>query len=152
MNSVSCYSASIGQSAYMVDNAQHWSCLSFRFLTPHIVKETASLRENHDVHFEGMSKSNDLQVVTIDACLGHCFHVLFVGSVHFFGSWSSGHGRRGQRAMVLSFWISTRATSGVDDKERLKAVGVVCHVFNRGITYLGITGLVSVQLVRKGIE
>ena len=136
----------------MVDNAQHWSYLSFRFLTPHVVKETASLRENHDVHFESVSKSNDLQVVTIDACFSHCFHVLFVGSVNFFGSRSSGHGRRGQRAMVLSFWVSTRTTSRVDDKERLEAVGIVCHVLNRGITDLGITGLVSIQLVRKGVE
>ena len=136
----------------MVDNAQHWSYLSFRFLTPHVVKETASLRENHDVHFEGVSKSNDLQIITIDARFGHCFHVLFVGSVNFFGSRSSGHGRRSQRAMVLSFWVSTRTTSGVDDKERLEAVGIVFHVLNRGITDLGITGLVSIQLVRKGIE
>ena len=136
----------------MMDNAQHWSYLSIRFLTPHIIKETASLGENHDVHFEGVSKSNDLQVVTIDACLGHCLHVLFVGSVNFFGSRSSGHGRRGQRAMVLSFGISTRTTSGVDDKERLEAVGIVFHVLNRGITNLGITGLVSIQLVREGVE
>ena len=54
--------------------------------------------------------------------------------------------------MILSFWISTRATSGVDDKERLEAVGIVCHVLNRGITDLGVTGLVSIQLVRKGVE
>ena len=54
--------------------------------------------------------------------------------------------------MILSFWISTRATSGVDDKERLEAVGIVCHVLNRGITDLGVTGLVSIQLIRKGVE
>ena len=54
--------------------------------------------------------------------------------------------------MILSFWISTRATSGVDDKERLEAVGIFCHVLNRGITDLGVTRLVSIQLVRKGVE
>ena len=136
----------------MVDDAQHWSYLAFCFLTPNIVEETASLREDHDVHFEGVSKSNDLQVITIDACLSHCFHVLFVGSVNFFRSRCSGHGRRGQRAMILSFWISTRTTSRVDDKERLEAVGIVCHVLDSGITNLGITGLISIQLVRKGVE
>ena len=101
----------------MVNNTQHWSHLSFRFLTPNIVKETASFGEDHDVNLEGLSKSDDLQIVTIDACLGHCLHVLFVGSVNFFGSRSSGHGRSGQRAMVFAFWISTRAASRMDDEE-----------------------------------
>ena len=99
----------------MVDDTQHWGHLSFRFLTPNVVKETASLGENHDVHFEGMSKSGDFQIVTIDACLRHCLHVLFIGSVNFFGSRSSGHGRRGQRAVILAFWVSTSTASGIDD-------------------------------------
>lgn len=123
----------------MVNNTQHWSHLSFRFLTPNVVKETASLGEDHDVDLEGLSKSDDLQVVTIDACLGHCLHVLFVGSVNFFRSRSSWHGRIGKRAMIFAFWVSTRAASRMNDEERLEAVGVVPHVLDCGITKLCVT-------------
>ena len=100
----------------MVNNAQHGGHLSFRFLTPDVVKETSSLGEDHDIHFEGLSKSDDLQVVPVDACLGHCLHVLFVGSVNFFGSRSSGNGRS-KRAMIFAFRISTRAASRMDNKK-----------------------------------
>ena len=123
----------------MVNNTHHGSHLSFRFLTSNVVKETASLGEDHNVDLEGLSESDDLQIVTIDACLGHCLHVLFIGSVNFFRSRSSGHGRRGQRAMVLAFWISTRAASRMDDEECLEAVGVVLHVLDCGITKLCVT-------------
>ena len=101
----------------MVDNTQHWGYLSFRFLTSDVVKETTALGKYHDIHFEGVSKSNDFQIVTIDTCLGHCLHMLFIGSVNFFRSRSSGHGRRGPRAVVLAFWIPTRTTSGMYNKE-----------------------------------
>lgn len=101
----------------MVNNAQRWGHLSFRFLTPDVVKETSSLREDHDIHFEGLGKSNDLQIIPINAGLSHSLHVLFIGSVNFFGSRSSGDGRCGERAMVFAFWISTRAASRMDDEE-----------------------------------
>ena len=101
----------------MMNNAQHWDHLSFHFLTPDIVEETSSLRKDHDIHFEGLSKSDDLQIVPIDACFGHCLHVLFISGVNLLGSRSSSDGRICERAMVLAFWVSTGATSGMDDKE-----------------------------------
>lgn len=108
---------SIWLATHVVDDAQHWGRLPFRFLTPDVVKETPSLGEDHDIHFECLSKSDDLEIVPIDACLGHCLHVLFISSINFFRSWSSGDGRCGESAMVLAFWVSTRAASRMDDKE-----------------------------------
>ena len=98
-----------------MNDAQHWRHLSLRLLTSNVVKEASSLREDHDVHLEGLCKSNNFQIVTVDACFGHCLHVLFVGSVDFFGCRSSGDGRSSERAVVLAFWISTSATAGMDN-------------------------------------
>ena len=100
-----------------MNNAQHWGHLSFHFVTPDVVKETSSLGEDHDVHFEGLSKSDNLQIVPIDACLGHCLHMLFVSGVDFFGCRSSGDGRSGEGAMVLAFRVSTGTASRMNDKE-----------------------------------
>lgn len=108
---------SVRQVTHVVNDAQRRGRLSLCFLTPDVVKEASSLGEYHDVHIEGLSKSDDLQIVPIDACLGHCLHVLFVRGVDFFGSRSGSDGRSGERAMVLAFWVSTRAASRMDDKE-----------------------------------
>ena len=123
----------------MVDDAQRWSHLSLRFLTSDVVKETSSLGKDHDVHLEGLSKSNNLEIVTIDACLGHCLHVLFISSIDLFRCRSSGGGSSSERAVVFAFRVSTRATSRMDDKERFEAVGVVLHIFDSGITELRVT-------------
>ena len=136
----------------MVDNTQQWDHLSFRFLTPDVVKAMASLGEDHDIHFECLGKSDDLQIVTIDTRLGHCLHVLFIGSVNLFRSRPSGHGRGRQRAVILAFRISTRTASGMDDKECFEAVGIVFHILDCSITKLCIRRLISVELVRKGVE
>lgn len=101
----------------MMYNAQRWGRLSFRFLAPHVVEKASSLREDHDIHFEGLSKSGDLQIVPIDTGLSHRLHVLFVSRVNFFGSGSSSNVRSGERAMIFAFWVSTRATSRMDDQE-----------------------------------
>lgn len=107
---------------------------------------------NFDIDIESGAKSSDFHVVAVGTSTSHLSQVALKCSIDFL--WGSGNmGKEcGESTGILPLRISSRSPSRVNFDELLIVITMYSHIIDRPRTQLAMLRLVSIKLIREGIE